>query len=49
MVKDYFDQVDDFESHQGYLYDWEKQVYHKVFEATVFIDNARYITTLIKR
>lgn len=46
-VQDYFDQVDDFESHQGYLYKWEKQVYNSVFEVTEFIDNIRYMPTSI--
>lgn len=42
-VKDYFDQVDDFESHQGYIYKWEKQVYHKAYAKTEFIENIRYM------
>ncbi len=46
-VKDYFEQVDDFQSHQGYIYNWEKQVYQKVYDATEFIDNARYIPTSV--
>jgi len=46
-VKEYFDQVDDFESHQGYIYNWEKKVYQKVYDATEFIDNARYIPTSV--
>ncbi len=46
-VKEYFEQVDDFESHQGYIYNWEKKVYHKVFDATEFIDNIRFIPTSV--
>ncbi len=46
-VKDYFDQVDDFQSHQGYIYKWEKQVYQKVYDGCEFIDNARYIPTSV--
>ncbi len=46
-VKDYFDQVNDFESHQGYIYNWEKQVYNKVFDNTEFIDNIRYMPTSV--
>jgi uncharacterized membrane protein YheB (UPF0754 family) len=46
-VKDYYEQVDDFESHQGYIYNWEKKVYHKVFDATEFIDNIRYMPTSV--
>lgn len=46
-VKEYFEQVDDFESHQGYIYNWEKKVYHKVFDATEFIDNIRFMPTSV--
>lgn len=46
-VKDYFEQVDDFASHQGYIYRWEKKVYAEVFDRTEFIDRARYIPTSV--
>lgn len=46
-VQDYFDQVDDFESHQGYIYNWEKKVYLKVYDATEFIDNIRYMPSSV--
>ena len=46
-VQDYFDQVDDFESHQGYIYNWEKKVYLKVYNTTEFIDNIRYMPTSV--
>lgn len=46
-VKDYFEQVDDFQSHQGYIYKWEKQVYQRIYDNTEFIDKARYIPTRV--
>lgn len=46
-VKEYFEQVDDFQSHQGYIYQWEKKVYSKVYDGTEFIDNVRYLPSSV--
>lgn len=46
-VQDYFDQVDDLASHNGYIYRWEKRVYAEVYDKTEFIDRVRYMPTSV--
>ncbi|OQY39680.1 MAG: hypothetical protein B6226_01435 [Candidatus Cloacimonetes bacterium 4572_65] len=42
-VKGYLEQVEDFESHQGYIYEWEKKSYNRVWEFMGRFDNKRYL------
>ncbi len=42
-VKDYLDQVDDLDSHRGYIYNWERKVYNKIYNGLDKINSIKYL------